>query len=43
MLYVKELNILYKEIEYPMRRDLIRYFVIIFKKKCDARIKKMID
>ena len=35
--YVKELNALCKEIEYPMRKNLIRYFIIIFEKECDVR------
>ena len=43
MFYAKKLNVLYKETEYSVRRDLIRHFLIIFKKKCDVHIKKMID
>ena len=26
-----------------MRRDLIRYFIIVFERECDIRIKKIID
>ena len=43
MLYIKKLNALCEEIEYFMRRNLIRYFIIVFERECDARIKKMID
>ena len=32
MPYAKGLNILCEGIEYPMRRNLIRYFIIVFKK-----------
>ena len=37
MSYIKKLNILYKEIKCFMRRNLIRYFIIVFKRECDAR------
>ena len=43
MSYAKKLNVLCEEIEYLMRRDLIRYFIIVFEKKCDVYIKKMIN
>ena len=40
---MKELNALCEGMEYSVRRDLIRYFVIVFEKECDARIEKIID
>ena len=43
MLYAKKLNILCQETEYLIRRNLIRYFIIIFKREYDIRIEKMID
>ena len=39
----KELNALCEGTGYPMRKDLIRYFIIVFERECDARIEKMID
>ena len=42
MSYAKKLNVLYKEIKCFVRRDLIRYFIIVFKRECDARVERKV-
>ena len=37
MLYAKKLNALYKEIKCLIRRDLIRYFIIVFEREYNVR------
>ena len=43
MLYTKKLNALCEEIEYFMRKNLIRYFIIIIEREYDAHIEKKVN
>ena len=43
MLCAKGLDALCEGTGYLVRRDLVRYFVIVFERECDVRIEKMID
>ena len=38
MFYIKKLNALYEEIKYFIRKNLIRYFKIVFKREYYERI-----
>ena len=39
----KGLNVLCKGIGCLVRRDLVRYFVIVFERGCDAPVEKKVD